>query len=265
MLVKVYDYDFVCLIFSPECPAGKFGLGCHHQCQCENEALCDHVSGACTCQVGWTGTFCENRKRSSSTLNSTSPVYHAVKGGADTCLCFRVSSGFLRPGLSGEVLVCERRQLRSHQRCLFLSSRLDQPALQPEWVTCADDLETGANQTLEVPLLICRVHREVTILCTSLLAACPAGFYGKGCNQTCSCRNGGICHPASGQCECTPGWTGPTCTEGEFTSRDNGISYDSGKEKVTKWSHLCFSPRMPCWILRRRLSAALLVPERSHL
>lgn len=48
-----------------ECPAGMFGLGCRHRCQCDNKALCDHVSGACTCQVGWTGTFCEKGKISS--------------------------------------------------------------------------------------------------------------------------------------------------------------------------------------------------------
>lgn len=72
-------------------------------------------------------------------------------------------------------------------------------------------------QTLEFPLLISRVHEEVMILFVPLLAACPTGSYGEGCNQTCICRNDGICHPASGRCVCTPGWTGPNCTEGERT------------------------------------------------
>lgn len=49
------------------------------------------------------------------------------------------------------------------------------------------------------------------------MAACPAGFYGEACNQSCSCRNGGICHPASGGCLCSPGWTGPNCQEGKIT------------------------------------------------
>lgn len=66
-------------------------------------------------------------------------------------------------------------------------------------------------------LLISRVHEEVTILYVPLLAACPFDAYGEGCNQTCSCRNNGICHPASGRCSCTPGWTGPNCTEGGCT------------------------------------------------
>lgn len=55
------------------------------------------------------------------------------------------------------------------------------------------------------------------ILFNPPVAVCPNGFYGEGCNRTCSCRNNGICHPASGQCVCAPGWTGPKCTEGKFT------------------------------------------------
>lgn len=60
--------NHVCVVPS-ECPAGMFGLGCRHRCQCDNKALCDHVSGACTCQVGWTGTFCEKRERISLIRN----------------------------------------------------------------------------------------------------------------------------------------------------------------------------------------------------
>lgn len=63
----------MCVVPS-ECPAGMFGLGCRHRCQCDNKALCDHVSGACTCQVGWTGTFCEKRERISLIRNPNSYV-----------------------------------------------------------------------------------------------------------------------------------------------------------------------------------------------
>jgi hypothetical protein len=61
------------LICVSECPAGYFGLGCLHHCQCDNKGTCDHVSGACTCLVGWTGTFCEKRKRTSQDLSKPYP------------------------------------------------------------------------------------------------------------------------------------------------------------------------------------------------
>lgn len=77
--------------------------------------------------------------------------------------------------------------------------------------------KTQPSLTRLWPLLISRVHEEVTILYVPLLAACPFDAYGEGCSQTCSCRNNGICHPASGRCSCTPGWTGPNCTEGGCT------------------------------------------------
>ncbi|GBN83327.1 Multiple epidermal growth factor-like domains protein 6, partial [Araneus ventricosus] len=41
------------------CPAGKYGENCQQECQCENGAACDHISGACTCGPGWRGTFCQ--------------------------------------------------------------------------------------------------------------------------------------------------------------------------------------------------------------
>lgn len=97
-------------------------------------------------------------------------------------------------------------------------------------------------QILEFPLLISRVQQEVMILFVSHVAACPAGFYGEGCNRNCSCRNDGICHPASGQCACTPGWTGPNCTKGEFIHQREVITCTTGKEQVTRCLFLgCFS------------------------
>lgn len=73
-------------------------------------------------------------------------------------------------------------------------------------------------------LLISGVHEEVMRLSVPLLAACPSGSYGEGCNQTCGCRNDGVCHPASGRCACVAGWTGPSCTEGEWTQQQRNAA-----------------------------------------
>ena len=35
-----------------QCPYGRYGQGCQHQCRCENGASCDPVDGACSCPPG---------------------------------------------------------------------------------------------------------------------------------------------------------------------------------------------------------------------
>lgn len=45
-------------------------------------------------------------------------------------------------------------------------------------------------------------------------AACPAGWFGPGCQLRCPCANDGHCHPATGHCSCAPGWTGLSCQRG---------------------------------------------------
>ncbi|XP_061632973.1 N-acetylglucosamine-1-phosphodiester alpha-N-acetylglucosaminidase isoform X2 [Phyllopteryx taeniolatus] len=42
---------------------------------------------------------------------------------------------------------------------------------------------------------------------------CLPGFYGEGCNQTCSCMNSDSCHHVHGGCSCTLGFTGKSCEE----------------------------------------------------
>lgn len=75
-----------------------FGLSCRHRCQCDNDALCDHVSGACTCQMGWTGTFCEKGKKISFITKPYEYVHMLLTGGLYTCVfqpVLRVSMGWI--------------------------------------------------------------------------------------------------------------------------------------------------------------------------
>ncbi|KAK0133702.1 Multiple epidermal growth factor-like domains protein 6 [Merluccius polli] len=48
-----------------------------------------------------------------------------------------------------------------------------------------------------------------------VFAACPQGFYGLDCQETCVCLNGGRCDHASGACSCLAGWIGPHCNRSE--------------------------------------------------
>uniref|UniRef100_A0A8D3EBW1 Multiple EGF-like-domains 6b n=1 Tax=Scophthalmus maximus TaxID=52904 RepID=A0A8D3EBW1_SCOMX len=204
-----------------KCPAGMFGLGCRHRCQCDNKALCDHVSGACTCQVGWTGTFCEKHMLLTGRLNVCVCVSACPQGfyGLDCqekCLCL---NGGSCDHVSG-VCSCPAGWIGPFcnlSECPVLSMSTGAGIIQKIrtcWSPCCGLYHFSRPWNFH--FLISRVHGEVTILFVPLLAACPAGFYGEACNQTCGCGNNGACHPASGQCVCPPGWTGPKCTEGEF-------------------------------------------------
>lgn len=39
-------------------------------------------------------------------------------------------------------------------------------------------------------------------------------FFGEGCNEICSCQNGGSCHHITGDCICPPGVKGLRCEDG---------------------------------------------------
>lgn len=39
------------------CQNGKYGLQCKENCECYNGALCDHITGKCTCTPGYQGEF----------------------------------------------------------------------------------------------------------------------------------------------------------------------------------------------------------------
>ncbi|XP_039150123.1 protein draper isoform X3 [Drosophila simulans] len=42
---------------------------------------------------------------------------------------------------------------------------------------------------------------------------CRSGYYGENCDKVCRCLNNSSCDPDSGNCICSPGWTGADCAE----------------------------------------------------
>ncbi|XP_051922781.1 N-acetylglucosamine-1-phosphodiester alpha-N-acetylglucosaminidase isoform X2 [Hippocampus zosterae] len=63
---------------------------------------------------------------------------------------------------------------------------------------------------------------------------CLPGFYGNGCNQTCSCMNGGSCHHIHGGCSCAPGFSGTTCEEdGRLKAKER--EQETGYLTETTW------------------------------
>ncbi|GBP52834.1 Platelet endothelial aggregation receptor 1 [Eumeta japonica] len=45
----------------------------------------------------------------------------------------------------------------------------------------------------------------------NLHRTCPEGKWGRNCQNSCTCLNGGTCEPLTGQCACTPGWRREAC------------------------------------------------------
>ena len=73
---------------------------------------------------------------------------------------------------------------------------------------------------LQSAVLVLTVKAEVKHAFCRFVAECSAGFYGEGCNGTCSigCK-GGVCNKETGECspDCNPGWLGEKCNEGILT------------------------------------------------
>uniref|UniRef100_A0A4W5RH13 EGF-like domain-containing protein n=1 Tax=Hucho hucho TaxID=62062 RepID=A0A4W5RH13_9TELE len=196
------------LICVSECPVGYFGLGCLHHCQCDNKGTCDHVSGACTCLVGWTGTFCEKRIIELLTL-WMDMFYCLLRSKGCVCVC---------------VLACPQGfyGLDCQEKCVCVNgghcSHVTGVCVCPYWTSHTSDSLYNIKHFISYMYYQCVFNidmigsLEVSYL---FLAACQAGFYGESCSQTCGCHNNGSCYPGSGQCVCTPGWTGPRCLQGE--------------------------------------------------
>lgn len=170
-----------------------FGRGCRQRCQCENNALCDHVSGACTCQQGWTGTYCEKRKTITHIgnqntclfsshrldkyiLNMFVPVSACPWGfyGLDCqekCLCL---NGGSCNHISGECSCpagwigpfCNLSELQLHQTQSFQTMSHRCP-------------RSATTQITHQTLLISRVHAEVMILLSLSWQRAPLAPMGK--------------------------------------------------------------------------------------
>lgn len=46
-------------LFISACPPGRYGNNCSETCLCQNDGICDPVSGSCQCGLGWTGDMCD--------------------------------------------------------------------------------------------------------------------------------------------------------------------------------------------------------------
>lgn len=87
---------------------------------------------------------------------------------------------------------------------------------------CARGAGTGSEGPGECLLNACRIWGlrpwARALSSARLSPGCPQNRFGVNCEHMCSCRNGGLCHAASGSCSCGLGWTGLHCELGECLS-----------------------------------------------
>ncbi|CAH2274463.1 multiple epidermal growth factor-like domains 11 [Pelobates cultripes] len=174
-----------------ECPVGTYGFQCAERCDCQNGAKCYHINGACLCEPGFKGIFCEDRvcpeglyglkcnKNCPCNLTNTRGC-HPLSG---ECTCSAGWSGLYceepcRPGYYGEG--CQQLcSCHNGADCDSMTGRC----------LCAPGF-TGSD-------------------CS---APCPSGTFGANCLSQCNCKNSAICSPVDGSCMCREGWQGIDCS-----------------------------------------------------
>ena len=55
---------------SKNCTSGAYGLNCRGTCDCQNEASCDPVNGACYCRDGFQADKCQHEVTTTNTITT---------------------------------------------------------------------------------------------------------------------------------------------------------------------------------------------------
>ncbi|CAN7988405.1 unnamed protein product, partial [Ixodes pacificus] len=213
------------------CPEGFYGANCAHACNCKPWEPCDHVTGACHCQLGKVGRRCEQRCKQGwfgqgCQLRCNCSAGVACHHESGNCVC--------PPGFKGERcdqeceqgthgVNCQKRCQCRRGRCDRISGQCDCPAgftgsLCDE--ACGEGEETAEHLILYCKGLYPVVAEEATnetnaqgfISFTRRLriSDCPEGYFGTGCIHKCSCVHG-ACAARDGSCSCNPGFVGDQC------------------------------------------------------
>uniref|UniRef100_A0A8C3QRL3 EGF-like domain-containing protein n=1 Tax=Cyanoderma ruficeps TaxID=181631 RepID=A0A8C3QRL3_9PASS len=213
------------------CLPGTFGEGCAQICQCPGATQeCHPVTGACVCPPGFHGPDCQLGESCSGPFAGCPTLKSRCREG---CVCvwveFRVLWGCSPPGG-----FC-RDVWTSFWRCRWLcpcgagvpchpvtgdcvcppgraGPTCEQGKCGPGHRDCQALGRSWAGTDL--PALRSLPVVPVPTAAASGPAGCERHRYGPGCQQPCSCRNGGLCDTADGSCSCAPGWTGKSCELG---------------------------------------------------
>ncbi|PVD35911.1 hypothetical protein C0Q70_02880 [Pomacea canaliculata] len=214
-----------------ECVNNYYGTNCSSQCQCDvtNTMSCDHVTGNCTCEEGWTGASCEldvdECLANVSICNGPHEVCNNTLGGHD-CLCV---DGYQKNGTN----TCTACTTGSFGKdcssvCACVTHNTDNCdnvngtcSCKNGWtgIHCEVDIDECAQSSLCFANSTCsNTNGSYLCICDQGYQAlqigncskCTGNTYGFNCSSQCQCNvtNTVSCDHVTGNCTCKQGWTG---------------------------------------------------------
>ncbi|VDL80751.1 unnamed protein product [Nippostrongylus brasiliensis] len=228
------------------CPEGRWGPGCKDKCRCANGAHCNPATGECKCNLGYTGTICDQSCPSGKYgLNCTldcechgNARCDPVQGCCDcppgrygtrcqfvcppgfygwycsqSCSCQNGAS--CDPGDGQCLCPPGRESIRRNVQNILLQceSSCKNSTYGPHCqlkCDCGDYPCDPRDGTCQCPVGLSgpKCQQGPNIFHFSM---CRQGRYGENCVHKCQCYNGATCDRKTGKCTCAPGYLGPTC------------------------------------------------------
>nr|XP_022286379.1 multiple epidermal growth factor-like domains protein 6 isoform X3 [Crassostrea virginica] len=173
------DYGgFACIA----CEQGKYGEECKHECTCQNNATCDHVTGKCDCSrvVGKTGDHCDE---------DCPPRFYGLNC-SSSCSC----SQFQNPVCNPKTGTCTCQSGKTGNNCYEDCRNNTFGPNCAESCKCVAENSLGCNSSSGV------CDCKAGWIGSSCERRCDPYHFGKGCEENCSCQNTEVCDNENGTC-----------------------------------------------------------------
>lgn len=109
------------------------------------------------------------------------------------------------------------------RNCIFNCTCSENSECDPESGECRCHVGWIGSRCEHGKLTFCFLFLPAAEYLSILISpsVCPAGTFGLGCQQKCSCYNG-LCDHVNGKCHCHPGYQGVRCERGKNKGTTSG-------------------------------------------